>query len=108
MARRPKLIGIYKITCSKSKKIYVGSSKDIAIRINSHLIALLSGTHHNKDLQTDSNRYGILTLSFSILALTKDLKELKELEQQEINKIPESKRYNKISAVRKKPPSSKK
>lgn len=103
MARRPKLIGIYKITCSKSKKVYIGSSTDIFIRLNSHCIGLLKGNHHNLEMQNDFNKYGLFSFSFQVVALSFDPKTLKELEQKEIDKIKLEKRYNKIRAIKKKP-----
>jgi group I intron endonuclease len=100
MSRRPKLIGIYKITCCKSKKVYIGSSKDVFIRLNSHCIGLLKGNHHNSEMQNDFNKYGLFSFSFQVVALSFDPKTLKELEQSEINKIKVEKRYNKINAVK--------
>lgn len=99
MARRPKLGGIYKITCSKSKRSYIGSSKDVFIRLNSHCIGLLKGNHHNSEMQNDFNKYGLFSFSFQVVALSFDSATLKELEQQEINKLKSEKIYNKIRAV---------
>ncbi len=84
--RRPKLTGIYIITCKFNKKVYVGSSLDMAIRWNSHLIDLMLGKHCNSNLQNDFDRYGVTAFSFSILQLVPDKRILKKIEQQEMDK----------------------
>lgn len=84
--RRKKLVGIYSIKCLINNREYIGSSKDISIRWNTHLIELIMGTHHNSGLQEDFNRYGITAFSFSIVVMVSSLKALKVVEQGEINK----------------------
>lgn len=97
--RRPKLTGIYIINCKFSKRVYIGSSLDVAIRWNSHLIDLMLGRHCNSGLQDDFNRYGITAFSFSILQLVPDKRILKKLEQQEMDKYELL--YNKRRAKKK-------
>lgn len=48
--------GIYKITINN--KIYIGSSKNIKNRLNTHLKTLKNKTHHNHTMQNLYNKYG--------------------------------------------------
>lgn len=73
--RRPRIIGIYLIKNLKTDKIYIGSSKDCAMRWNSHLFNLITNSHCNKDLQEDFNSTGISNFSF-ILLHTEDIKSI--------------------------------
>ena len=70
-----KKCGIYKITCSPNKKVYIGSSIDIDIRFYKHKSLLKNNKHVNKNLQNSYNKYGINNFKFEILELTlwKDL-----------------------------------
>jgi group I intron endonuclease len=61
--------GIYHITNNKTSKVYIGSSVDIDIRINSHFSSLKAGVHGNKKLQEDFNTYGIDNFSSDILMI---------------------------------------
>lgn len=97
MHRRVKLVGIYCITCTKTQKKYVGSSIDILVRWNDHLIKLLLNSHTNKELQIDFNKYGFCQFNMSILhivnsSITKD--ELLCLEQTYIESVPINLTYN--------------
>ncbi len=52
--------GVYKITCLKNNKVYVGQSLDINRRLNQHYNSLnsLVHRHHSEDLQEDWDKYG--------------------------------------------------
>lgn len=52
--------GVYKITCLKNNKVYVGQSLDISRRLHQHFNSLNSLTHrhHSESLQQDWDRYG--------------------------------------------------
>lgn len=52
--------GVYKITCLKNDKVYVGQSLDINRRLNQHYNSLnnLTHRHHSSDLQDDWDKYG--------------------------------------------------
>lgn len=49
---------IYAIQHQITKKMYIGSSANVEDRLKSHLIALRSRKHTNKQLQEDFNKYG--------------------------------------------------
>lgn len=59
--------GIYKITCLKSKKIYIGSSNDCVQRYNKHIWALKNNRHHNKYLQSAFLKHGEENFEFEII-----------------------------------------
>lgn len=99
--RRKKLVGIYAIKCTVNGKLYVGSSRDIAMRWNSHLVDLIQGTHHNSDLQDDFHRFGYTAFTFSILRSVPSLAKLRLIEQEEIDRIDRRLLYNKIRAKKK-------
>jgi hypothetical protein len=42
--------GVYQIRHAPSGKVYVGSSRDINLRIHTHIRELEGGTHYNKGL----------------------------------------------------------
>ncbi len=51
---------IYKVECLKNGKIYVGQTIKTALaRWNVHLQKLTTGTHPNKGLQEDFDKYGV-------------------------------------------------
>ena len=62
MAMAKKIVGIYKITCKKNGKIYIGQSKDIKRRFNQHRTQT-----SNKNLKADTELYGIDEFVFEIL-----------------------------------------
>ena len=49
---------IYAIQHNKTKKIYVGKSKDIYKRYTQHLFALKAGKHRSIEMQNDFDKYG--------------------------------------------------
>lgn len=57
-----KIIGIYKITCKKNGKIYIGQSTDIKQRFNQHRTQT-----SNKNLKADMKLYGIDGFVFETL-----------------------------------------
>lgn len=55
----PKAFQVYRITCLANLKCYVGvTSKTTTKRCADHFEALRNGTHRNKGLQEDFDRYG--------------------------------------------------
>lgn len=52
------MIGIYKITNIVNKKVYIGKSKNIKVRIANHLSKLRNNNHYNTYLQNSFNKYG--------------------------------------------------
>lgn len=60
--------GVYSITCTKSNKIYIGSSIDIDNRWIEHLVRLRKGNHHSAHMQAAWNKYGKDAFKFEIIA----------------------------------------
>ena len=58
--------GVYAIVNTVAKKEYVGKSKNIKIRFNTHLNNLKKGNHPNKHLQADWNEYGSKAFIFTV------------------------------------------
>jgi group I intron endonuclease len=104
MTRRIKLVGIYCITCIPTNKKYIGSSIDMMIRWNSHLISLLINKHSNKKLQADFNKYGLINFSFNVLVMAErniTKQRLLILEQLEIDSVHRMNLYNNKRAIAK-------
>ena len=59
--------GIYQILNKKTGKRYIGSSKNIRLRWNSHRSALRLGKHHAIMLQRSYNRHGAEAFEYSVL-----------------------------------------
>ena len=88
--------GIYEIYSIKTGKRYIGSSKDIDKRWESHLRGLYNGNHHNYYLQQDYHRYGEDNLVFSVLEEVIDGKRLYEREEVYIKKFKFSRLFNSL------------
>ena len=61
------MIGIYKITNLITNKVYIGSAKNIDIRIKAHISKLKGNFHINKHLQSSYNKYGETNFKFEII-----------------------------------------
>lgn len=72
--------GIYQITNLVNKKVYIGSSENIAKRWVHHKSNLRNNKHHSFHLQRSYNKHGEEIFSFSILA-TCPVEYLLKLEQ---------------------------
>ena len=57
--------GVYCILNLVNSKKYIGSSKDVSARINSHKKSLLNNKHPNSYLQASWNKYGSYSFWFS-------------------------------------------
>ena len=66
MSRKRDKEGIYKITCIKNNRIYIGRSINIDERLKKHKYSLRSGKHINKKLQADFNEYGEEAFIFEV------------------------------------------
>jgi len=73
--------GIYKITNKINNKMYIGSSKNMPIRLNQHLKDLIADKHHSYKLQNDFNEFGIDVFTFEIIRVVNNESELKDIEQ---------------------------
>ena len=71
---KPKPIsGIYLIKNNVNGKCYIGSSNNVARRLNNHKLDLGRGSHNNILMQHEYTKYGASAFSFSILI--KDIPE---------------------------------
>nr|QWL15256.1 hypothetical protein [Ulva rigida] len=87
--------GLYKITCLKNDKIYIGESSNILSRLGKHVSTLETNNHDCIELQTDFNTFGKIFFKFEALELNnKYLNEnlRKQKEKIYIKKIKKS--YN--------------
>ena len=65
--RIPSRIYIYAIRCLVNDKRYIGRTGNPTSRVEQHEYMLRSGTHHNKSLQRDYNKYGDENFVFEII-----------------------------------------
>lgn len=75
------LMGIYRIINSLDKRDYVGSAQKLKKRYQEHIGGIKKKKHHSKKLQRFVNKYGIETLSFTLLELVTDPNQLITREQ---------------------------
>lgn len=61
------MIGIYKIECLATGKVYIGSSVDVETRMRKHRERLNRGDHHSSYLQNSWNIYGCAAFTFSVI-----------------------------------------
>jgi group I intron endonuclease len=62
--------GVYRIACSASGAVYIGSSVNLPKRFSIHRLHLRRGTHPNLRLQRAWVKYGEEAFSFTVLELT--------------------------------------
>lgn len=60
------MIGIYKISNTKTDTVYIGQSVNIELRWYQHLRALTNGKHKNAHLQRAFDKYGVDSFTFSV------------------------------------------
>jgi group I intron endonuclease len=77
--------GIYIITNTFNKKVYIGSAKKFRLRWNNHSSKLLQNKHDNNYLQSAFNKY-CANWSFSILETIEDFTNIYNVEKDYINK----------------------
>ena len=90
-----KIIGIYRITNTITGDFYIGSSKDIKLRLACHKCPSTWNEHPNNPLYLDMKKYGLNKFSFQILAEV-EIEQLKEKEQQFIEMMKPT--YNQMNA----------
>ena len=73
--------GIYIITNSINTKMYIGSTISLFTRYKTHISHLTKDIHCNIHLQRFTNKYGIDTLSFSLLEIVENKNDLTCREQ---------------------------
>lgn len=79
-------MGVYEIYCQKTGKRYIGSSKNIEQRWQSHLSNLRRKAHHNYKLQQAYIRYGENNFIFKTLEEVYDENLLYEIEEKHIKR----------------------
>lgn len=82
----PRASGIYKITCTVNKRIYIGSASNLHKRRNQHWNALKHNQHYNLHLQRAWNKYGPDAFTFEVLELVLSM-SLTAREQYWLNKL---------------------
>jgi len=65
----PKEAGIFRITNTANGKVYLGSSLNLHGPLNKHRFTLSIGSHINKALQADWDRFGAEAFVFEIVEL---------------------------------------
>lgn len=60
-------VGIYEIRCTKNNKIYIGSSKNIDLRLKQHLNCLKKNKHDSRYLQFAWKKYGNNAFTVKVL-----------------------------------------
>lgn len=76
----PRIIGVYKITCTPNGRIYIGSSVNITHRWRCHRSHLQRDRHHNKHLQKAWTQYGGNAFVFEVIEVC-DASKVIEREQ---------------------------
>ena len=88
--------GIYKITCIKNSKIYIGQTDCFVRRCSQHLKLLKDQKHNCKQLQKDVNIYGLKNFKFEIIVNENILKKRLQLEKKYIKNTLKELLYNPI------------
>ena len=90
-----KIIGVYKITNTITGDFYIGSSKDVKLRLASHKWPSKWKQCKNNQMYIDMQKYGVDKFVFEILEEV-EADSLKEKEQQFIETLKPT--YNNINA----------
>ena len=90
-----KICGVYKITNTITGDFYIGSSKNVKSRWESHKWPSMWKQNPNKQLYQDMQKYGVDKFVFEILAEV-EADKLKEMEQEFIETLQPT--YNNINA----------
>lgn len=77
--------GIYKIKNTKNGRVYIGQSKDVQCRFNSHKSELRNNKHYNQHLQYAWKKYGEQAFEFSLIEECEE----RELDEREMFWISE-------------------
>lgn len=93
--------GLYKITCLKNNKIYIGISSNVLSRLGRHTDNLENNRHDCLELQQDFHQFGKKSFIFEALETHSKFtnEKLKKREILLINQIPKSFRYNKTNLI---------
>ena len=89
-----KISAVYRITNTVTNDFYIGSSKDVEKRWESHKCKSRWNDNPNSPLYLDMQKYGVDKFAFEILAEV-EIEQLKETEQKFIEKLkPTYNNYN--------------
>ncbi len=80
-------MGIYSILNTKTRRLYIGFSTNIPVRLDSHLKRLRAGRHDNHWLQAEWTAFGEHTYQCDVLEETKDIEQLPILEREWIQRF---------------------
>ena len=86
IASMPRTGGVYAIRCSENKKVYVGATKNLKLRIKQHLYAI-TNPESNHPLQEDYSKYGLESIQFEIVESVDDCQKLSQRESFWINEL---------------------
>lgn len=92
--------GIYKITCLKNNKVYIGQSNNLLVRLGRHAEKLQANHHDCQKLQEDFNLYGKENFVFVVVAAGSEFHKpgfRRQYEQQLIEQVGLDFLYNKPS-----------
>lgn len=78
---------IYKIVNTETEKIYIGSAKDIGVRLDRHFSLLENEKHYNSYLQAAWNKYGSDCFEVDIIEDGVEIENLRSVEQEYIDEI---------------------
>jgi hypothetical protein len=81
------IAGIYAITNIMTQEQYIGSARDIPLRLQQHRALLLRGNHHARKLQAAWNRDGAAAFRFEILERVPDVRLLPAVEQRYLDTL---------------------
>lgn len=59
--------GVYKITCTKTNRSYIGQSTMLKKRFSKHRLQLRKGIHVNSNLQEDYDKYGPDSMEYTVI-----------------------------------------
>jgi group I intron endonuclease len=91
MTKKQKISGIYQIVNTKTKRSYIGATKNFVRRVSVHMSILKNGTHSSSLMQKDFDKYGEDSFIFGLLIeCTKE--ELVSKEKELLNRYKPS--YN--------------
>lgn len=88
--------GVYKITCIKNHKIYVGQTDCFVRRCFQHLKLVKDKKHYCRQLQKHVCYYGLHNFKFEVIVNEPNLKKRLQLEKQYIDATPKELIYNPI------------
>ncbi|HMS91524.1 MAG TPA: GIY-YIG nuclease family protein [Candidatus Absconditabacterales bacterium] len=79
---------VYKITCEKDGRSYIGATINSHHRRLEHFNHLRKNRHHNIFLQRAFNKYGEESFTYEILERFKDLEKMWNREEELVNTLP--------------------